>query len=39
MARFFDKERFEILYMEKVSRTYGMGKEQFGFLVFEAAKR
>ena len=39
VARFFDKERFEILYMEKVSRTYGMGKEQFGFLVFEAAKR
>ena len=36
---FFDKERFIINYMEKISRTYDHFREQFEFLVFEAIKR
>ena len=39
VKKFFDRERFEITYMEKVSRTYGMGTEQFAFIVFEVVKR
>lgn len=35
---FFPKEKFEIHYIEKVSRTYGMCKERFEFIVFEAVK-
>ena len=39
VKKFFNRERFEITDMEKVSRTYGMGKEQFEFIVFEVVKR
>ncbi len=38
VERFFDKERFQISYMEKTSRTYGHMGERFEFLVFEVIK-
>ena len=36
---FFDKKRFDVRYIEKVSRTYRTMEETFEFLVFEAVKR
>ncbi len=38
VERFFDKERFQVSYMEKTSRTYGRMRERFEFLVFEVIK-
>ncbi len=35
---FFDRKRFEITYLEKVTRTYSGMKEMFEFLVFEVRK-
>ena len=39
IEKFFDKKRFDVRYMEKVSRTYRTMEETFEFLVFEAVKR
>lgn len=39
VRKYFDKGRFEVRYMEKVSRTYSHMGESFEFLVFEAEKR
>lgn len=38
VEKYFDKKRFEITYMEKVSKTYSHMEESFEFLVFEAKK-
>lgn len=38
VEKYFDKERFAISYMEKVSRTYSHMRESFEFLVFEVTK-
>ena len=38
VEKFFDKKRFKVGYIEKVSRTYNHFGERFEFIVFEATK-
>lgn len=39
VRQFFDTDRFEIHYMEKISKTYNGMTENFDFLVYEAMKK
>lgn len=38
VKRFFTKDKFELNYIEKISRTYNFMNEKFDFIVFEAIK-